>query len=113
MILRKKIFLLNSKATNALFCAMDKNKFNRILNHETTHDIWHTLEVSHKSINRVKESKINLLVHSFELFRMKLSEIISDMYTYFMDVINSLKALGKCFANLELINKVLRSLPKN
>ena len=46
-------------------------------------------------------------MHDFELFRMKPSETIIDMYTYFMDVINSLKVLGKYFLNLKLVNKVL------
>ena len=44
---------------------------------------------------------------------MKPNETIGDMYTNFMDVINSLKELDKYFSNLELVNKVLRSLSKN
>ena len=57
------------------------------------------------SISRVKESKINLLVHSYELFRMKPNKTITDIYTRFMNVVNSLKALGKYFTNLELLTK--------
>ena len=56
---------------------------------ETTFDIWHTLEVTYEGTSRVKESKINLLVHTYELFRMKLSETIGDIYTRFTDVVNS------------------------
>ena len=44
---------------------------------------------------------------------MKPSETIVDMYTRFTDVVNGLKALGKCFSNFELVNKILRSLSKN
>ena len=80
---------------------------------ETTFDIWHTLEVTHEGTSRVKESKINLLVHSYELFRMKPSETIGDMYTRFTDVVNGLKGLGKGFSDFELVNKILRSLPKS
>ncbi|URE14407.1 hypothetical protein MUK42_22162 [Musa troglodytarum] len=43
---------------------------------------------------------------------MAPSETIGDMYTCFTDVVNSLKTLGKYFSNFELINKILRSLPK-
>ncbi|CAL9086495.1 unnamed protein product [Musa textilis] len=43
---------------------------------------------------------------------MKPSETIGDMYTRFTDVVNSLRALGKSFLDFELINKILRSLPK-
>ena len=95
--LEKKIFSLNTRAMNALFCALDKNEFNHISLCKTTHEIWHTLEVTHEGTSRVKDSKINLLIHDFELFRMKPSETIVDMYTHFTDIINSLKALSKCF----------------
>ena len=110
--LEKKTFSLNAKAMNALFCALDKNEFNQVSTCETTFDIWNTLEITHEGTNRVKDSKINLLMHDFELFRMKPSKTIIDMCTHFMDVVNGLKALGKCFSNLELVNKILRSLSK-
>lgn len=32
--------------------------------------IWDTLEVSHEGVNQVKESKVNILIHQYELFRM-------------------------------------------
>ena len=98
---------------NVLFCALDKNEFNRVSICETVFDIWHTLEVTHKGISRVKEPKINLLIHSFELFQMKPSETISDMYTRFTNVVNGLKGHGKIFLDFELVNKILRSLPKS
>ena len=104
--LEKKTFALNAKAMNALFYALDKNEFNRLFICETTFDIWHTLEVTHEGTSRVKESKINLLVHSYELFRMKSSETIGDMYTRFMDIVNGLKGLGKSFSNFKLVNKI-------
>ena len=37
--LEKKTFSLNAKAMNTLFCALDKNEFNRVSIYETTHDI--------------------------------------------------------------------------
>ena len=53
--LEKKAFALNAKAMNALFCALDKNEFNRVSICETAFDIWHTLEVTHEGTSRVKE----------------------------------------------------------
>ena len=109
----KKVFALNAKAMNALFCALDKNEFNRVSICDSAFDIQRTLEVTHEGTSRVKESKINILVHSYELFRMKPSESIGDIYTRFTDVINGLRALGKDFTNFELVTKILRSLPKS
>ena len=76
MILRKKLFSLNVKAINILFCALDRNEFNCVSICKTTHDIWHILEITHEGTSRVKKYKINLLMHSFKLFRMKPSETI-------------------------------------
>ena len=89
--LEKNTFSLNTKSMNALFCALNKNEFNQVSIYEM----------------------INLLMHDFEMFCMMPSETIVDMYTHFRDVINSLKGIGKCFSNLKLINKILRSLPKS
>ena len=97
---------------NALFYALDKNEFNRISTCETTFDIWRTLEITHEGTSRVKDSKVNILLHDFKLFRMQPSKTIGDMYTRFMDVVNNLRVLGKSFSNFDLISKILRSLPK-
>ena len=110
--LEKKYFSLNAKAMNALFCALDKNEFNRVSLCETAFDIWRTLEITHEGTSRVKDSKVNILLHDFELFHMKPSETVVDMYTRFTDVVNGLKSLGKSFSDFELVNKVLRSLSK-
>ena len=110
--LEKKYFSLNAKAMNALFCALDKNEFNRISTYETAFDIWRTLEITHEGTSRVKDSKVNILLHDFELFQMQPSETIGDMYTRFTDVVNNLRVLGKSFSNFDLVSKILRSLPK-
>ncbi|MFV0960615.1 hypothetical protein QML37_29340 [Klebsiella pneumoniae] len=106
----KKNASLNSKAMNALYCAVNKVEFNRISQCTSAHDIWHTLLVTHEGTSKVKESKIACLVHKFELFRMKPSETISDMITRLTDITNSLKALGKEYSQVDLVRKVLRSL---
>ena len=79
--LEKKTFSLNARAMNSLFCALDKKEFNRVSTCEMTFDIWHTLEITHEGTNRVKDSKINILICDFELFHMEPSETIGDMYT--------------------------------
>ena len=78
----------------------------------STKEIWDRLEVTHKGTNQVKESKINMLVHKYEVFRMEPNESIKCMYTRFTDIINGLKSLGKSYTNSELVRKILRSLPR-
>ena len=80
---------------NILYCALDPNEFNCSSTCESTKEIWDRLEVTHECTNQVKESKINILVYNYELFRMKSDESITDMFTRFTDIINGLKSLGK------------------
>ena len=89
--LEKKAFALNAKAMNALFCALDRNKFNRVSMCETTFDIWHILEITHEGTSSVKDSKVNFFMHDFEMFCMEPRETIGDIYTRFTHVVNSLK----------------------
>ncbi|GAV78863.1 LOW QUALITY PROTEIN: zf-CCHC domain-containing protein/UBN2 domain-containing protein, partial [Cephalotus follicularis] len=48
-----------------------------------------------------------------ELFMMYDNGCISDMFTRFTTLINSLKNLGKSYPNHELVRKILRYLPKS
>ncbi|GAV68733.1 LOW QUALITY PROTEIN: UBN2 domain-containing protein, partial [Cephalotus follicularis] len=69
--------------------------------------------VTYEGTNQVKESKISMLVHEYELFLIHDNESISDMFTCFTTIINSLKNLGKSYPNQELVRKILRCLPKS
>ena len=55
------------------------------------------LETTHEGTDQVKESKINLVVHSYELFFMKDNETIVEIIARFTDIVNGLKALGKTY----------------
>ena len=80
---------------------------------QTAHDIWHTIEFAYEGTSQVKENKASLLVHQYELFKMKPHESIQEMFDCFNDIINGLKALGKTYTHSELVRKILRSLPKS
>ncbi|GAV57219.1 zf-CCHC domain-containing protein/UBN2 domain-containing protein [Cephalotus follicularis] len=82
-----RMLQLNSKSKHVLFCAVGPNEFNRIL--------------------------FIMLDHEYELFLMHDNESISDMFTRFTTIINSLKNLGKSYSNQELVRKILRCLLKS
>ena len=69
------------------------------------------LETTHEGTNQVKESKINLLVHSYEFLFMKNNETIVEMITRFTEIVNGLKALGKTYKEPKKVMKILRLLP--
>ena len=107
----KKMAQLNTKVINVLYYSLDANEFNQIFTCISVKKIWNRFEVIHEGTNQVKKSKINMLVHKYELFKMESTESITKIFTHFMDIINGLKSLGKSFTNSELIRKILRSLP--
>ena len=94
---------------NVLYCALDANEFNCI---STCMSAKNRLEVTHEGTNQVKKSKINMLVHKYELFKIEHDESITEMFTHFTDIINDLKNLGKSYSNNDLVRKILRSLPR-
>ncbi|GAV75366.1 zf-CCHC domain-containing protein/UBN2 domain-containing protein [Cephalotus follicularis] len=107
-----RMLQMNSKAKHVLFCVVGPNEFNRIYSCDSAKEMWDLLEVTYEGTNQVKESKISMLVHEYELFMMYDNESISDMFTRFTTIINSLKNLGKSYPNQELVRKILRCLPK-
>ena len=76
----------------------------------SANQIWQTLQVTHEGTNKVKESKISIFAHRFELFKMKENKIISEMVIRFTDITNSLASLGKEYTQVEKVRKILRAL---
>ena len=107
----RRNFQLNARVVYTLQCVIDKNEYNRICQYKSAKEIWRLLEVTHEGTNQVKESKINLLVHSYELFFMKDNETIIEMITRFTDIVNGLEALGKTYKEFKKVMKILRSFP--
>ncbi|GAV88467.1 zf-CCHC domain-containing protein/DUF4219 domain-containing protein/UBN2 domain-containing protein, partial [Cephalotus follicularis] len=102
-----RMLQLNSKAKHVLFCAVGPNEFNRISSCDSAKEMWDLLEVTYEGTNQVKESKISMIVHEYELFIIHDNESISDMFTRLTTIINSLKNLGKSYPNHELVRKIL------
>ena len=108
---RKKV-QLNVKAVFILHCAIDRNAFNRIWQCKLAKEIWKLLEVTYEGNDQVKESKINILMHDYELFSIKDFESIVEMFSRFLVIVNELEALGNTYTEVEKVMKILRSLPK-
>src|SRR5436853_250671 len=106
----KRMVQTNAMAMNALFCALDKNEFNRVSTCKSAHELWHILEVTHEGTSRVKESKISVLIHRFGLFTMNDGESITEMFSRFTDITNTLIGLGKTYSQVEMVRKILLAL---
>ncbi|GAV78507.1 UBN2 domain-containing protein, partial [Cephalotus follicularis] len=68
--------------------------------------------MTYEGTNQVKEAKISMLVHEYEMFTMNENEDIKTMFTRFTNITNALQALDKIYINSEIVRKILRCLPR-
>ena len=87
-----KLIELNCEAMSNLYCALDLNEYNRVSGCDSAKEIWDKLEVTYEGTNQVKESKMSMLFHEYELFVMKKDENISEISTRFTNIVNCLKS---------------------
>ncbi|MCH82351.1 serine/threonine protein kinase SRPK1, partial [Trifolium medium] len=60
---------------------------------------------------QVQEAKANLLVHQYEMFKMKEDEDIETMFVRFQTLVSGLQVLKKSYTVPDHVRKILRSLP--
>ena len=96
-----------------LYFSLGLDEYTRILECESTKEIWNELRVAHEGTNQVKQSRIELLMRKYELFEMSDKETVMEMYTRFAHITNKMKLLGKSFTTEELVRKILRFLPQS
>ncbi|GAV71769.1 zf-CCHC domain-containing protein/DUF4219 domain-containing protein/UBN2 domain-containing protein, partial [Cephalotus follicularis] len=104
---RKRV-QINAKAKLIIICAINSNDFNRISSCIFAKEMWDRLEVTYEGTNQVKEAKVSMLVHEYEMFTMNENEDIKSMFSRFTNIINALQALDKTYSNSEMVRKILR-----
>ncbi|GAV61113.1 zf-CCHC domain-containing protein/DUF4219 domain-containing protein/UBN2 domain-containing protein [Cephalotus follicularis] len=109
---RKRV-QINAKAKHIIICAINSNDFNRISSCISAKEMWDRLEVTYEGTNQVKEAKISMLVHEYEMFTMNENEDIKSMFSRFTNIINALQALDKTYSKSEMVRKILRCLPRS
>ncbi|MQL94935.1 hypothetical protein Taro_027599 [Colocasia esculenta] len=109
---RKKISL-NCKAKSILCCALSKKEFNRVSACKSSMEMWEKLRITYEGTDKVKETRIDILVTQYERFQMQSSESITQMFSRFTDITNGLASLGKVYEMGDMVRKILRSLPSS
>ena len=65
---------LNSKTLNCFFCALKSEDYMRVSTCKSGKEIWDSLCLTYEGTNEVKQSRMNMLLHDYELFRMLPNE---------------------------------------
>jgi len=108
-----KCVLLNFKAKLFLTMALSREEFDRVQESNTAKEIWDALKIHHEGTSHVKETRIDIGVRKYELFEMKETETIDEMYGRFTIIMNELRSLEKNYSAHERVRKILRCLPKS
>ena len=98
---------VNFSAMNIMQSVIHPDEYSRVSMCSSAKEMWDNLKLIYKGTYEVKATKANILVHEYELFRMKSEETISKMFARFTSITNGLKALGKEYSNMDLIWKIL------
>jgi len=70
-----------------------------------------SLCANYEGSKKVREAKALMLVHQYELFKMKKDESIEQMYSRFQTLVFGLQILKKSYVASDHVRKILRSLP--
>ncbi|XP_070049286.1 uncharacterized protein [Nicotiana tomentosiformis] len=68
---------VNAKTKNLLYNAISGQEFEKISSCETAKEMWDKLKVTYEGTNKVKETRINLLVRDYELFKWRMPKVIA------------------------------------
>ena len=71
---------INYSAMNILQCAIHPMELLRISTCRSAKEMWDKMELIYEGTLEVKETKVNLLITEYEMFRMKTDESIFDMF---------------------------------
>ena len=106
-------FLFLYITPNPCLIPQSNNEYTRVSLCENAREMWDKLQVTHEGTNRIKEAKVGMLIHEYELFSMQSKVSIFEIYNRFTIITINLKGLRNTYANKELMKKILNSLPKS
>ncbi|XP_075102622.1 uncharacterized protein LOC142177524 [Nicotiana tabacum] len=89
------VIQVNTKAKNLLYNTINGEEYEKMSSCETAKEMWDKLEVTYEGTNKVKETRINHLVHDYKLFQMKDGESIEEMFYRFSKILGDLKFFGR------------------
>jgi len=76
------------------------------------HLIWDKLVVKYKGMSQVTETKINMFVYQFELFKMQPKKTIKEMFSHFINITNDLNLWARPIPMRRWLEKSFNGFPK-
>ena len=100
----------NSKAINAILCAVSTDEFHRISHVEIAKESWKILETTYEGTKKVKDIKLQMLTTKFEELKMGDDEAFNSFYGKLNKIIIAKLNLGEKIEDAKVVRKILRYL---
>jgi len=108
---QKKLYKKHHTIRGILVAALPHKEYLKMSDKSTAKAMFTLLCSLYEGNKKVREAKATMLVHQYELFRMKEDENIETMYSRFQTLVSGLQILKKSYVASDHVNKILRSLP--
>jgi len=108
---QKKLYKKHHTIRGILVAALPHKEYLKMSDKSTAKAMFASLRSLYEGNKKVIEAKATMLVHQYELFRMKDDENIETMYSRFQTLVSGLQILKKSYVASDHVNKILRSLP--
>jgi len=107
---QKKMHKKHHKIRGSLVLAIPRAEYMKMSDKSTAKTMFASLCANYKGSKKVREAKALMLVHHYELFKMKDDESIEEMYSRFQTLFSRLQILKKSYVAFDHVSKILRSL---
>ncbi|XP_066384790.1 uncharacterized protein [Miscanthus floridulus] len=106
---------LNSQATSVLLSALSGDEYNKVMGVKVTKQIWDTLHIAHEGVDKVRKSKIDMLMARLNRFVILDGERMQEMFDRLMAIVGRIRGLGKYELNDHKVVKIMLEayLPRN
>ena len=106
----RKKYEMNAKAVNALLGSLTELEFVKVMQLNTTKEIWEKIILSYEGDAKLKSAKLQTLRIQYENLKMHNEESIASFFLHLDDIVNRMRNLGETITDSTLVEKVLRSL---
>ena len=100
----------NAKAFNAITGSLNESKFFKVMQLNTTKEMWDKIILSYEGDAKVESAKLQTLRIEYENLKMHSDESITSFFLRVDDVVNRMKNMGETITESTLVEKILRSL---
>jgi len=101
----------DSKALVFLYQAVHESVVPRIAAAKTSKEAWKTLKIAYQGVEKVKTTKLQLLMRDFENLCMKESNNIDSFFTQVIGLVTQIMSRGEILEERRIVEKLLRVLP--